>query len=86
MKESQQGTVGFLFFTLAETHRGFAKSPISSPMDKDFIVQRCDSLSIYMYSPLAALNSLTLLFSLNSPFVADDTHSAASAPPLSLSL
>lgn len=67
MKESQQGTVGFLFFILAKTHWGSAKSLVSSPTDKDFIVQRCDSLSIYMYSPLAALNSLTLLFSPNSP-------------------
>ncbi|KAK5849773.1 hypothetical protein PBY51_014079 [Eleginops maclovinus] len=31
MRESQQGTVGFLFFTPAEIHRGSAKSPASSP-------------------------------------------------------
>lgn len=44
MRESQQGTVGFLFFTLAEIRRGSAKSPASSPTDKDFIVRRCDRI------------------------------------------
>lgn len=44
MRESQQGTVGFLFFTRAEIRRGSAKSPASSPADKDFIVCRCDRI------------------------------------------
>lgn len=30
-RQSQQGTLGFLFFPLAAIHRGSAKSPASSP-------------------------------------------------------
>lgn len=44
MRESQRGTVGFLFFTLAEIRQGSAKSPASSPTDKEFIVRSCDRI------------------------------------------
>ena len=32
MRESQQGTVGFLFFTLAEIRRGFCQVPRLTPL------------------------------------------------------
>lgn len=73
MRESQQGTVGFLFFTLAEIRRGFCQVPCLIPLR--IKISLCGAATEFIKHQ-HVLSLPAALYSISSPA---DAHSSSSS-------